>query len=220
MKYILLINFLMASMVYADSQQENLMPFGFDQVRIGMDWRSLVALRPNAEIMNMMPNPDTDLKPDQEKPKAGLVEKLTTGTFDRVLYSFENGVLVAVMFGKDKTRSALGEKENVIRKVAQKHGMPIRIEFVGNRQEQGVLTWQDQSLHINVIAPTDDADPTRSVIGLQIMSREYAERIKAIGVFDDVDKGNNPQGADEQRLDNFKSEIKKLLSEKVPGAIP
>jgi hypothetical protein len=41
----------MVSMVYADSQHENLMPIGFDQVHIGMDWRSLVTLRPQAEIM-------------------------------------------------------------------------------------------------------------------------------------------------------------------------
>jgi hypothetical protein len=84
------------------------------------------------------------------------------------------------MFGKEKSRSALGEKENVIRKVAQERGMPIRIEMVGDRHDQGILTWQDQSLHINVIAPADDADPTRSVIGLQIMNREYAERSKRL----------------------------------------
>lgn len=214
MKFILIICFLVASIVYAGSQPENLMPVGFDQVCIGMDWRSLVALRPNAEILNMTPNPGADLKPEPEKPKGGLVEKLTVGSFDRVLYSFEDGVLVAVMFGKEKGRSSSGEREKVIRKIAQERGMPTRIGIVGNRHDQGFLTWQDQALHINVMAPTDDADTTGSVIGLQIMNLKYAERIKAIGVSDDAEKDKDLQSADKQRLETLKSEIKTLLSVK------
>lgn len=214
MKFILIICFLVASIVYAGSQPENLMPVGFDQVCIVMDWRSLVALRPNAEILNMTPNPGADLKPEPEKPKGGLVEKLTVGSFDRVLYSFEDGVLVAVMFGKEKGRSSSGEREKVIRKIAQERGMPTRIGIVGNRHDQGVLTWQDQALHINVMAPTDDADTTGSVIGLQIMNLKYAERIKAIGVSDDAEKDKDLQSADKQRLETLKSEIKTLLSVK------
>ena len=162
----------------------------------------------------MTPNPGADLKPEPEKPKGGLVEKLTVGSFDRVLYSFEDGVLVAVMFGKEKGRSSSGEREKVIRKIAQERGMPTRIGIVGNRHDQGVLTWQDQALHINVMAPTDDADTTGSVIGLQIMNLKYAERIKAIGVSDDAEKDKDLQSADKQRLETLKSEIKTLLSVK------
>ena len=209
MKQMLIICLLAASMACANSQPENLMPVGFDQVRIGMDWRSLVALRPNAEIMNMMPNPGADLKPKPEKPKGGLVEKLTVGAFDRVLYSFEDGVLVAVMFGKERIRSSPEESEKIICRIIQECGMPTRIEITGNRHDQGVLTWQNQTLHINVIAPTDDAKPTGSVIGLQIMNLKYAERIKAIGVSVDAEKDKDLQGADKQRLETFKSKIKK-----------
>lgn len=212
MKSILIICFLVARMVYAGSQPENLMPVGFDQVRIGMDWRSLVALRPNAEIMNMMPNPNTNLKPDPEKPKGGLDEKLTAGPFDRVLYSFENGVLVAVMFGKANGRSTQGEKENLICKAAQGRGMPSRIQIVGRRHDQGVISWQDQNLHINVMVPTDEAHATQSVVGLQVMDRKYAERIKAIGSVDDAEMDQAQHKADELRLDAFKSKVKANLS--------
>lgn len=212
MKYAIIIFFLMINTVFAGSQQDGLMPDGFEQVYIGMDWRSLVSLRPNAEIMNMMPDPNTNLKPNPEKPKNGLVEKLAMGQFDRVLYSFEDGVLVAVMFGKEKSRSISSERENVIRKIAQGRGMPIRIQMTGNRHDQGVLTWQDQNLHINVMAPTDDADSTRSVIGLQIMNLKYAERIKAIGVFDDAEKDMSLHDADTQRIEALKFKVTELLS--------
>lgn len=212
MKHVMVIYFLMASAVFAGFPNKDLMPIGFDKVHIGMKWRTLVTLRPNAEIMNMLPNPGAELKPDPGKPKDGLVEKLTTGPFNRVLYSFDDGALVAVMFGEEKGRSAPGDRNNVIRSIAQNLGMPIRIQIVGSRREQGVLTWQDPTLHINVMVPTDDANSTSSIIGLQIMNLNYAKRIKAIGVSGDAKKGNDPQDADKQRIETLKSEIKKLLS--------
>jgi hypothetical protein len=212
MKYAIIICFLMASVTLASSQNTGLMPEGFEQIYIGMDWRSLVSLRPSVEIMNMMPNPGADLKPDPENPKSGLVEKLSGGQYDRVLYSFEDGVLVAVMFGKENGRATPLERENAIRRVGQGRGIPTKIQLIGKRHDQGVITWQDQNLHINVMAPTDDADATQSVIGLQIMDRKYAERIKAIGSFDDTEMEQNSQRTDNPRLEIFKSEVNVLLS--------
>lgn len=214
MKYAFMICLLMAGVAFAGSHDADLMPEGFEKIHIGMDWRSLLSLRSNTEILNMMPNPGEDLKPDPEKPKSGLFEKLPGNAYGVVYYFFEEEVLVAVMFGKEKGRFSSGERKKVIRKTAQERGMPTRIGIVGNRHDQGVLTWQDQTLHINVMVPTDDADPTGSVIGLQIMNLEYAERIKAIGVSDDAKKDKDLQGADKQRLETLKSEIKALLSVK------
>ena len=211
MKYILTICFLVASMVYADSQPENLMPVSFDQIRIGMDWRSLVSLRPNAEIMNMMPDPAVDLKPDPETPKSGLAEKLSGAPYDRVIYSFEDGVLVAVMFGKEKGRSTPLERENEIRRVGQGRGEPTKIQLTGNRHDQGVISWQDQNLLINVMVPTDETNATRSVVGLQVMDQKYAKRIKAIGSIDDTEMDQAQQGTDKIRLEAFKSKIKSNL---------
>lgn len=214
MKRAFIICLLMTSVAFAGSQSSHLMPEGFDQIRIGMDWRSLVSLRPNAEILNMMPDPGEILKPDPQHPKSGLFEKLSGTAYSVVYYSFEDGVLVAVMFGKEKGRSTPLERENAIRRIGQGRGEPIKIQLTGKRHDQGVLTWQDQALHINVMAPTDDADTTGSVIGLQIMNLKYAERIKAIGVSDDAEKDKDLQSADKQRLETLKSEIKTLLSVK------
>lgn len=214
MKRAFIICLLMTSVAFAGSQSSHLMPEGFDQIRIGMDWRSLVSLRPNAEILNMMPDPGEILKPDPQHPKSGLFEKLSGTAYSVVYYSFEDGVLVAVMFGKEKGRSTPLERENAIRRIGQGRGEPIKIQLTGKRHDQGVLTWQDQTLHINVMAPTGDADTTGSVIGLQIMNLKYAERIKAIGVSDDAEKDKDLQSADKQRLETLKSEIKTLLSVK------
>lgn len=212
MRHAMTICLLVASTAIAGSQQAGIMPAGFDQIHIGMDWRSVVSLRPHAEIMNMMPASDTDLKPDPRNPKAGLTEKLASGPFERVLYSFEDGVLVAVMFGKEAGKAPLGEREGLIRKVAGERGMPVRIEIVGNRRDQGVLTWQDQSLHINVIVSADDTKTKKGVFGFQIMNRKYAERIKAIGASVNARKDSDLQDAEKEKLDVFKSKIEKIIS--------
>ena len=171
MKRAFIICLLMTSVAFAGSQSSHLMPEGFDQIRIGMDWRSLVSLRPNAEILNMMPDPGEILKPDPQHPKSGLFEKLSGTAYSVVYYSFEDGVLVAVMFGKEKGRSTPLERENAIRRIGQGRGEPIKIQLTGKRHDQGVLTWQDQTLHINVmhqLATRYD----RKRIGLQDMKFE------------------------------------------------
>jgi hypothetical protein len=212
MKHAFMIGLLMASVAFAGSQKTGLMPEGFEQIQIGMDWRFLVSIRPNASIMNMMPNPTADLKPDPETPKSGLVEKLSGGPYDRVIYSFEDGVLVAVMFGKEKGRSTPLERETLIKRVGLGRGEPTKIQLMGKRHDQGVISWQDQNLHINVMVPTDEADATQSVVGLQVMDRKYAERIKAIGSADDTEMEQAQQKADELRLEAFKSKVKANLS--------
>ncbi len=212
MKHAFMICLFMASVAFAGSQNGGLMPDGFEQILIGMDWRSLVSLRPDAEIMNMMPNPAADLKPDPETPKSGLVEKLSGGPYDRVIYSFEDGVLVAVMFGKEKGRSTPLERESAIRRVGQGRGEPTKIQLTGKRYDQGVISWKDKNLHINVMVPTDEADATQSVVGLQVMDRKYAERINAIGSVDNTEINQAQQGANELRLEAFKSKVNATLS--------
>ncbi|HRT29857.1 MAG TPA: hypothetical protein P5527_08695, partial [Kiritimatiellia bacterium] len=197
---------LLACVAVAGSQNNDLMPDGFEQIHIGMDWRSLVALRPNAEIMNMMPDSGEALKPDPERPGSGLFENLPeSAVFSVVYYNFEDGVLVAVMFGKEKGRSTPLERESAIRRVGQGRGEPTKIQLTGKRHDQGVISWQDQNLHINVMVPTDEAHATQSVVGLQVMDRKYAERINAIGSVDDTEMEQAQQGADKLRLEAFKS---------------
>ena len=217
---LLLICFLMAGTGYAGSPHEGIMPDGFEQIHIGMDWRSVVLSRPNAEILNMMPDPGTNLKPDPEKPSnRGLFEKLTGATLNHVMYGFEKGVVVAVMFVGQHNSSTVGKSEELIRKVARIRGQPTRIEMLTAPLRRGVLfhgvlTWQDDTLHITVMVPMDYTAPVKDedhTIGLQIMERKYAEKIKAIGTLGYTRTGKESQGEDKERIEAFKSRIQKFL---------
>ncbi len=212
MKRMLFICFLLAGAVFAGSQNENLMPTGFDQVHLGMTWRSLVHLRPDAEIMNMMPDPGTDLNPDPENPKTGLVERLSSESFDLVMYNFEDGVLVAVMFAKKESNASSSERDDLLREVATKRGMPSQIEMLDKERDMGVLTWKDQSVQVNVITPLIDLKSEKGVLGLQIMNRKYAERIKALGTPDKTGKITELQSTNKSRSDAIRAEIQRIIS--------
>jgi hypothetical protein len=184
------------------------MPQRFEKINIGMDWGSLVSLRPKAEILNMMPDPGDNLKSDSATPGSGLVEKLSGEQYDQVLYSFDDGVLVAVMFGKGKSRITLLECRNEIRRVGHGRGEPTSIQLTGKNHEQGVVSWLDRDILINVMVPTDEAGSTPSVFGLQVLDRKYAERIKVIGSATCAEFDRNQSSANETRLDSFKLKLK------------
>lgn len=148
MKLTYMICLLMARMAFAGSHNTGLMPQGFEPIHIGMGWRSLVSLRPNAEILNIMPDPGEDLKPDPETPQSGLFEKLSGKEYSVVYYSFEDGGLAAVMFGQEKGRSTSLEREDAIRRIVQGRGEPTKIQLTGTRHDQGVISWRDQKLLI------------------------------------------------------------------------
>lgn len=75
MKLTYMICLLMARMAFAGSHNTGLMPQGFEPIHIGMGWRSLVSLRPNAEILNIMPDPGEDLKPDPDPPPRAVYSR-------------------------------------------------------------------------------------------------------------------------------------------------
>lgn len=216
MKYMItiIICSLLLGVSFASEQQDNgLMPEGFEQIHLGMDWGSMISLRPNAEIMNMMPSPNTDLEPDPKEPKSGLVERLKSGAFERVIYVFEDGVLVAIMFGGEEAESSAVERKNLLGRVAEKRGMPSHIEIMGKEKGQGIFTWESQSTQVNVIAPASEAKTKRGVLGLQIMDRKYAERIKALGSSANNPAKMNRTSGDEVKVKALEAEVHGLLSD-------
>lgn len=215
MKYVIatLICSVLFSVRSAGEQQDTvLMPEGFDKIHLGMDWASLILLRPDAEIMNMMPNPNADLKPNSQKPMPGLVERLGSDAFERVIYVFEDGVLVAIMFGGEAFGSSAVERKSLMGRVAAKRGMPTRIGIMEKEEDMGILTWEDQSTLVNVIAPVNSKKTKRGVLGLQVMDKKYAERIHALGL--SVKKPAKVERArvDEERIDALEAEVRGLLS--------
>lgn len=202
---------LFVSVTFAESQQAIPMPKGFEQIRIGMEWSALITLRKNVELINMMPKPGEDLKPDPEKFKEGLTEILADGEpFERVLYSFENGILVAVIFGKNKEISQ-NDRLHVISLLTKQRGRPSFIKLMKDRHDQSILSWQDQTIHINAIVPTNKVLTDRSFITFQIMNRNYAKKIKALGIVNVMDRESREKNENRVALESLYSEIEAIL---------
>jgi hypothetical protein len=197
----------------ASEQKDNdLMPEGFEQIHLGMTWGAVILIRPNVEIFSLMPDPNEDLKPDPQNPKPGLIEQLTSGIFTQATYFFEYGVLVNIMFGREENDTSSVERKKLLGRVAEKRGMPSHIEIMEKEKDQGVLTWEDQSTQVNVIAPVSEAKTKRGVLGLQIMERKYAQRIRALGSSGKKGSEVSQTGDDILKANALQEEVRGLLS--------
>lgn len=203
--------FIAVNILAASESNKDIMPPGFEQVQIGMDWRSMVKLRPNAEVF--MRRVNEERKPDPDKPRA-LTEELVSGPLSpgRAFYSFEGGTLAAVMFVREEGRYSANTSNELITRVSRGGRMPDRIGMTGRHRDHAALTWQDENLHVNVMMPTDASKPNEKMICLQILDRRYAERIKVIGVTDNSTKiDQKTQNADKERIAAIRNEVEKIL---------
>jgi len=220
MKYIFLrIAFplvLVASLCFGQAV-DSVMPIGFETIHLGMTWDTLLSIRTNALVSNMMPDLGESLIPDPQRPKGGLVETFTAGQpYSKALYAFENGILVAAMFGKE-IQSDQGERQWFLKNVVSKYGNPTLIQSLQEQREQSALHWDKGDIQVNAILPSVRSS-TKYGLVLQIMDHKYAERIKAISVSSNVEKDGFPQGADIQQSETLQSEVNGFLSG--PGSVP
>jgi len=187
------------------------LPEGFDGVHLGMNWASLISLRGNVQVLSLMPDTEEALTPDPEAPREGLTERLPgPGPFDKVLYAFENGLLVGMMFGKDIQRGGQ-EREDLLRFVVEKCGKPSRIALLEKQGHHSVLTWRDEALHVNLVIPTDKMTSDKRFVALQIMDREYAERISALGSPTKPEEETKQTAVDGSAVETLKAEINGYL---------
>ena len=185
------------------------MPEGFQQVRIGMDWKTVLDVRPNAALADSMSSVNADVRPVRDIPKKELMETLAEGNaFGHVLYSFTNGILVGVMFGKEKTDLRMGKA--LIASVSKAMGMPAVVQLHGRRRDQGAITWTNQVSHVTMTMPLDGASSRIQVTTLQILEIGYARAIKAIGA-DTGSVSSVLQDQEIQRLSKLKDEVRSLV---------
>lgn len=156
-----------------------IMPQGFEQVELGMDWKSFLAIRPHAEIFNIFPEADEDLVPDPGQPQEGLVETFPDGSeFSRGFYVFEHGRLVAMMFGSSLKDEA-GHRESFMRKLATQHGIPAATSLINAPPNHGVIIWQKGDTQVHAIVPLSKTISGDDLI-LRIVTSAYAERLKLV----------------------------------------
>jgi len=186
------------------------LPEGFRDVQLGMNWQSILEMRKNVEVLNMMPDSDEALTPKPDRPQEGLIEHIPGGNpFDRVLYMFENGTLVAVTFGKNKNVDQTAGDE-LLRDLVRKCGSPTRISLLEGCREQSLLAWTDKALHILAVIPIE-ATGENGFLSLQIMNRSYAEKISALGIPKESKEPGISDCHDESLLDNIRSKVDAFL---------
>lgn len=196
---------------------EFLMPPGLDNIHLGMDWKTFLSIRKNVEISNFGPDTDKSIIPDSDKPQDALTEKLSQqDLFDQALYGFDKGLLEMVMLGGELKSN--GTKRNkFLAYVISKYKNPTRLSLMTKQKGHGVITWERDTTHINAILPIVnqlELLKNKDFISLQIMTREHAEKIKALGT-EHTPYTTKAETEDEQKLiDSLKNEITTFIDNK------
>lgn len=204
MKYITFVCLCVVS-VFADGTNDNLMPQGFEKIHLGMNWRSVIALRPKAEILNFFSDPGVDLKPNPDMPQEGLMEEPSDKMPYTVMYSFKDGLLVGVSFTTGGEKMAIPERHDLMKRMARNYGKPHKTYLMGETPEHGMAIWQDDVTEVRVFMPIISATAIDTFVGLQITNVEYAKSIKQ---FENVEK-ETEHG---KEFEQWKAEVMKIIS--------
>lgn len=200
-------------MIYCAAISQNLMPDGFERIVIGMSWRDLVKIRPQAKILNLMPDPTEELKPDPDRPGRSLTEELKGSRFNRVVYTFSDGILCSIIFGKRVISHDQKNKFGLIKEIAVFKGKPSKIQVREKNNSQGVVTWKDKEILVNVFVQLNTDASSNRVIGYQIMTINYAKSINAIGLGYKSESDTPSTALNRAVLVSFQTEINGLLNQ-------
>ena len=180
MKPILLsvmIIFIGAALAEAAATQ-TMMPSGCENITLGMDWNTFLTIRPHVQLFNLSVESESDLLPQRDHPHGGLLETLPDNQeFSKAFYAFEQGMLVAVTFGKEQ-KDISKERETFMRRMAKTRGMPNKITVMSSDEQYGVMIWRTEDVHINAIVPFKTDTASRQFVILQIMTQQYAEQLE------------------------------------------
>lgn len=166
-----------------------LMPEGFEEIRLGMKWDEMITIRPNAVILNMMPNGKEELRPDPTKPRVGLEEKVadSTGIFKRAVFVFEDGRLVGAMLASAPIVSK--EQRHVfLDKMISTTGIPDRAAIAESEPKQVIATWNRDDKIVNAVFASSGLQGAEASVTLQIITRDFAEKIGAPGASSEKQK--------------------------------
>ena len=191
--------------VFASEANDNLMPQGFEKIHLGMDWRTVISLRPKAEITSLAPRTGVDLKPNPDIPKESLMEEPSDIMPYSVMYTFKNGLLVHVLWGKKSEGFSVTERHDLIKRVVNSRGAPQKIHWEGTTPEHGRITWQDAKTKVDVVMPIGKTDTRVTSVGLQIMTLDIW---KSVEQFADTAKETEYR----QEFEQWKEEVWGIIS--------
>ncbi len=152
-----------------------IMPEGFRNLAIGMTWKELIQARPDAEILNVMPNPDEELTPYLEEPQGALWEMISTGPIKAVLYGFNDGRLSMLTFTYS-SESGIGD--SLLREFLERYREYENIQGsleTGN----GIVKWIEGNHNLYLTMPFENAENQDEFGAYQIMDMQAAQQFDA-----------------------------------------
>lgn len=202
-------------------------PAPFDTLRLGMDWAAFLEARPNAKVLNMMPDSSVPVRPDANRPLEALTERFSDQN-SRALFTFENARLVSITSASDgELRSR--DRHDFLTGLANEYGMPSQLAFLDSQQRQAVLTWRVGDSHINAIVPVAETTVGTTSLVLQVMTAAYAKRIGALGTVKPEERDKNTDLALQPLTQEISSLIRRTSRQSiqpgsmqlaVPGVVP
>jgi len=184
MKTLLLVTILISLTGCAADVSATIMPTGFENIHIGMEWEKFLKARPNVVVGNLGPEPDEI--PDPKKPKEGLMEAHDSGPLKIALYMFKDGRLSGTYF---VFRFDNNFSDDLLKNVLEKHGDYNEISS-SKDIKYASIKWVVDEMCIYLSVPMKDSGNEGQVIGYHIMDmnlvREFetirADRLKGMSI--------------------------------------
>ena len=205
--------FLLVGICFGASQ-DSLMPPEVENLHLGMDWRSVVATRKNAQIANFGPDL-ADLTPDPNKPQEGLTEEFPQNSlFGRALYLFENGILVVIQLGAEYNQE---KRTRFLDQAIPRYGKSNRVTLLTDQKDYAVVTWEKDGVQVNAMFPPSKVkwvQRIKPVFVLQIIKKDYAKKIKALGAEGSFHTAKASTEAERKMVNSVEKEITNILRQK------
>ena len=185
-----------------------IMPEGFQDLAIGMTWKEVIEVRPDAEILNLGPDPEVELTPNPEEPQGGLIEMINTGPIKGVLYVFNDGRLnwLSFIYGSE---SGIGD--SLLREFLERYGKYENIQgsiVTG----YGIVKWIAGNLNLYLTMPFENTEDQDEFGGAyQIMDMQMAQEFEA-----GLNEGVRKKPVDEIGLQALKSRVQAIRNSVLP----
>ena len=151
-----------------------IMPEGFRNLAIGMTLKELIQARPDAEILNLWPDPEVELTPNPEKPQEMLIEMINIGPIKGVLYGFNYGRLSSLSFIYG-SESGIGD--SLLRELLERYGKYENIR-ASPTPGHGIVKWIAGNFNLYLTMPFENAGDQDKGVAYQIMDMKTVQELE------------------------------------------
>jgi hypothetical protein len=186
--------------LFTVSVSAGVMPDEFEEIRLNMDWKEVLKIRPNAKLLNLGADL-IDIVPDPNAPKNALTETVNSGPIDRVVFGFKEGRLTSCSFFLSQSP---GGWESLLQGYASKFGDIAQVTPAPDLMS-ALVSWNLSGMRITLALPLHENKSATFVANLQIMDSSTAKELDY-----HLDKLLEKKTIDEPALRSFKAKISAL----------